>query len=111
MECLINICFTVYAHSIYSRSRGGVDPLLPPFDPFPFFPRLFLRFPSPPLCEAPPRGLVMLDGLELVVETMDSAGELAPDSWERLSRSAAVSPSVKLKDEEEFSFTCPTSSF
>jgi hypothetical protein len=53
----------------------------------------------------------MLDGLELVVETMDSAGELAPDSWERLSRSAAVSPSVKLKDEEEFSFTCPTTSF
>ena len=45
----------------------------------------------------PPRWDTLLEGLELVVETTDSAGELAPDSWARLSRRAAVSPSVKLK--------------
>ena len=31
------------------------------------------------------------------VEMVDSAGELALDNWARLSRNAAVSPSVKLK--------------
>ena len=45
----------------------------------------------------PPRWDTLLEGLELVVETTDSAGELAPDSWARLSRRAAVSPSVKLE--------------
>ena len=35
-------------------------------------------------------------GLELV-DTTDSVGELAPDSWAKLSLSATVSPSVKLQ--------------
>ena len=89
---------------------GGVEPRLPPLDPGclpppppPFLPpRLFL--PPPPRLSAlppppPPRWapLMLLEGFELVVETTDSAGELAPDSWARLSRRAAVSPSVKLE--------------
>ena len=86
--------------------RGGVEPRLPPLEPGclpppPFLPPLpplpprLSPLPRPPCC-AP---LMLLEGLELVVETTDSAGELAPDSWARLSRRAAVSPSVKLEDE------------
>ena len=82
---------------------GGVDPLLPPLEPGclpppPFLPPPLLFLPRlsalPPPLWAP---LMLLDGLELVVDTMDSAGELAPDSCARLSLRAAVSPSVKLQ--------------
>ena len=39
-------------------------------------------------------------GLELV-DTTDSVGELAPDSWAKLSLSATVSPSVKLQKNKQ----------
>lgn len=63
---------------------GGEEPRLP-FEPgLVFFPlRLLSR-------RDPPRWL----GIELA-ELVDSAGELL--SWAKLSRKAAVSPSVKLK--------------
>ena len=88
-----------------SIMRGGVEPRLPPLEPGclpppPFLPPLpplpprLSPLPRPPCC-AP---LMLLEGLELVVETTDSAGELAPDSCARLSRRAAVSPSVKLEE-------------
>ena len=84
--------------SIHSNGSGGVEPLLPLFEPplfDPFlFPRLLLSFlllplPPPPLIDE------LALGLELV-DIVDSAGELAFDSWARLSLRVAVSPSVKL---------------
>ena len=71
---------------------GGDDPLLPSLDPG----RVFL--PEVPLRlllsrRLPPPRL----GFELA-EFVDSAGEL--DSCARLSLNAAVSPSVKLKSNE-----------
>ena len=83
-----------------------MEPRLPPLEPGCLPPPPFLppRLPLPPRLSPLPRPcapLMLLEGLELVVETTDSAGELAPDSCARLSRRAAVSPSVKLKELEK----------
>ena len=74
--------------------RGGVEPRLPALEPgcrfFPrlrFSPRRELRVGFPTL------------GLE-EVEMVDSAGELAPERRARDSRSATVSPSVKLEEKK-----------
>lgn len=84
---------------------GGVDPRDPAFDPgldFLLPPR---RDPfSPPLRPLPLLIDPLMDpgavpGFELV-EMTDSAGELALDSWAKLSRRATVSPSVKLEKKD-----------
>lgn len=74
-------------HGLHS-SNGGVDPLDPFLDPgLPFL------LPLLDLSLLPPRLRLWCDPEEMV----DSAGLLSFDSWERLSRRAAVSPSVKLE--------------
>ena len=53
------------------------------------------RLPLPSLLLECPLSDEFALGFELV-DIVDSAGELALDSWAKLSRSVAVSPSVKL---------------
>ena len=84
--------FQYLAKQDHSYISGGDEPRLPSFDLgqvfFPDVPRRTLSLRDDPA----PRWLL---GIELA-ELVDSDGEL--DNCARLSRSAAVSPSVKLKD-------------
>ena len=74
-----------------------MDPLLALFeDPeWPFF------LPLRDFSRRPPRIDEVALGFELV-ETTDSAGELAPDNCAKLSRNATVSPSVKLSKKDNY---------
>ncbi len=89
----INKVSLIKQRFLYSYTNGGDDPRLPSLDPGLVF--LLEDVPRRPLSRRlpPPRWLL---GFELV-EFVDSAGEL--DNWARLSLSAAVSPSVKLKSQ------------